>query len=318
MYRVTARDKRPGTAGISSSDTFFIEVAGPGQVTLDSLEMPPERERYALSQQMVVLKIQQLRAREPKLSASSLEEEAAAIAAEQRAVRANLVFLMGGHVEDEEEEAEHATDIQEGRLQNTAWREMSRAVAHMTTAEQGLIAVNTADALAAAKRAVESLQRAFGRSRYFLRAVPSRSRIDPSRRLSGRLDEAHGAERAASTGIADDEATAARELLAEVLELAPAIRDQRLDARLAARLTSMTERALTIKAVNQEWQALGRTLGQARDLAMKDPGSSELRARLDELARALNVHARSAAIRVGVRRGSLGHLRGVWVSEFRR
>ena len=68
---------------------------------------------------------------------ASLEEQTSAIAAEQRAVRANFVFLMGGHVEDEEEEAEQSHEIQEGRLENTARREISRAVSHMTSDRAG-------------------------------------------------------------------------------------------------------------------------------------------------------------------------------------
>ena len=38
--------------------------------------MPPEQERYALSQQMVVLKIQRLRARERSMNRAALEQEA--------------------------------------------------------------------------------------------------------------------------------------------------------------------------------------------------------------------------------------------------
>ena len=66
---------------------------------------------------------------------------------------------MGGHVEDEEEEAEQSHEIQEGRLENTARREIWRAVAHMTSTEQALAAHDTGAALAAAMKAVEALQK---------------------------------------------------------------------------------------------------------------------------------------------------------------
>ena len=56
------QDGRPGLAGTASSDTFFVEIAGPGQVALEGFEMPPEQERYALSQQMIVLKLAASRA----------------------------------------------------------------------------------------------------------------------------------------------------------------------------------------------------------------------------------------------------------------
>ena len=141
VYRVVARDRRPGEAGLASSDTFFIEIAGPGQVALEGFDMPPDQERYALSQQMIVLKIQRLRARERTLGRAALEEATAAIAAEQRAVRSNFIFLMGGHVEDEEEEAERSSEIAEGRLQSSARKEINAAIDYMSRAEQGLTAV---------------------------------------------------------------------------------------------------------------------------------------------------------------------------------
>ena len=119
------------TSGSASSDTFFIEVAGPGQVALAGFELPPDRERYALSQQMIVLKLERLRAREQTIDRATLEQEVGNIAAEQRAVRANFVFLMGGEIEDEEAEAEHSHEIQEGRLENTATtRDRRRDPAH--------------------------------------------------------------------------------------------------------------------------------------------------------------------------------------------
>ena len=131
IYRIVGRDERPGEAGLASSETFFIEVAGPGQVALAGFELPPDRERYALSQQMIVLKLERLRAREQAIDRATLEQEVGNIAAEQRAVRANFVFLMGGEVEDEEAEAEHSHEIQEGRLENTARREIVDAIQHM-------------------------------------------------------------------------------------------------------------------------------------------------------------------------------------------
>ena len=116
VYRAVAQDRRPGSAGIAASDTYFVEIAGPGQVALEGVDMPPELERYAMSQQMIVLKLERLRPRIPVLTREALEEEAAGIAAEQRTVRANFVFLLGGHVEDEEVEAEQSHEIREGRL----------------------------------------------------------------------------------------------------------------------------------------------------------------------------------------------------------
>ncbi len=64
VYRLVAQDGRSGDAGMAASDTYFVEIAGPGQVPLEGVEMPPEQERYALSQQMIVVKIKRLRQRE--------------------------------------------------------------------------------------------------------------------------------------------------------------------------------------------------------------------------------------------------------------
>ena len=224
VYRVVARDRRPGDAGLASSDTFFIEIAGPGQVALEGFDMPPDQERYALSQQMIVLKIQRLRARERTLGRAALEEATAAIAAEQRAVRSNFIFLMGGHVEDEEEEAERSSEIAEGRLQSSARKEINAAIDYMSRAEQGLTAVNTGAALPPARAAADALQRAFGRSRYILRSVPVRSRIDPARRLTGELSAAADWRREPEPATLDRETREARALLSKMLELASTLR----------------------------------------------------------------------------------------------
>ena len=78
-----ARDGRPGPGGVATSDTFFIEIAGPGQVALPGSNC--RRTRDALSQQMIVLKLQRLRARGASISREALAEEVSTLAAEQRA-----------------------------------------------------------------------------------------------------------------------------------------------------------------------------------------------------------------------------------------
>jgi hypothetical protein len=262
VYRVVGRDRRPDDAGLASSDTFFVEVAGPGQVALEGFELPPDRERYALSQQMIVLKLERLRARERSLDRATLEHEVANLAAEQRAVRTNFVFLTGGTVEDEEEEAEHSHEIQEGRLENTARREITRAIQHMTRAEQAMGAVNTAEALPPARAAVEALQRAFGRNRYFLRTAPVRSRVDPSRRLTGNLSEAASWRRELFAASEAGTTARARVLLARLIELSPQMQRAGLPA---AALTAFAEEALSIDAASRDWQEISKTLSELRD-----------------------------------------------------
>jgi hypothetical protein len=262
VYRLVARDERPGDAGTASSDTFFIEIAGPGQVALPGFELPPDRERYALSQQMIVLKIERLRAREAALAPATLATESSHIGAEQRAVRANFVFLMGGHIEDEEVEAEQSHEIQEGRLENTARREIVAAVQHMGKSEAGLASTNLAAALTSARAAVEALQRAFGRNRYILRTLPVRGRIDPSRRLTGETTSASDWQRTRQPADVDQKTRAARELLAQVLGLSPSITSGTAEP---STLTAVAEQALAVDPGDEQWQGISRRLLQARD-----------------------------------------------------
>jgi hypothetical protein len=268
IYRFVGRDERPGDAGLASSETFFIEVAGPGQVALAGFELPPDRERYALSQQMIVLKLERLRAREQTIDRAALEQEVGNIAAEQRAVRANFVFLMGGEIEDEEAEAEHSHEIQEGRLENTARREIADAIQHMGKVEAGLAAVNTAAALPSARSAVEALQRAFGRNRYILRTLPVRSRVDPSRRLTGEISTASDWRRERLPSVPEASVIAARGLLARLLELAPSLK---AGSASPLSLTTLAEEALATDPASADWQAVSKGL-----LQLREPGGTDI------------------------------------------
>jgi hypothetical protein len=265
IYHAVGRDARPGDAGVATSDTYFIEVAGPGQAALAGFELPPDRERYALSQQMIVLKLERLRAREQSLDRPTLEQEMANLAAEQRAVRANFIFLMGGHVEDEEEEAAHSDEIQEGRLENTARKEIVAAIQHMGRAEQGMATQSTGAALPPARAAVEALQRAFGRNRYFLRTLPVRSRIDPSRRLTGELSGAANWDRSVTPPSPDHATQVARDLLARLLSAG------------STPLNAMAEEALAVDPSSENWRTISQSL-----IALRD-ASNRPRAERDEL-----------------------------------
>ena len=100
------------------------------------------------------------------------------IGIEQRMVRAEVVFLGGGEVEDELEEAAKSDELTEGRLQNTGRAEMLRAINAMSRAEAQLNDGRAAEALVFERQALASLERALDRRRYFLRTLPDRSRID--------------------------------------------------------------------------------------------------------------------------------------------
>lgn len=316
VYRVVARDARGGERGFSTSDTFFIEVAGPGQVALDGFEMPPDGERYALSQQMIVLKIERLRAREKQLPRERLQEETTAIAAEQRAVKGNFVFLTGGHVEDEEEEAEGSHEIQEGRLENTARREITTAIALMTRVEQGLASLETAAALTQARLAVDALQRAFGRNRYILRTLPVRSRIDPSRRLTGRLDEASGSTRHVEAGPEDARAEAVQALLSTMVAAHRRISGSP-DSGGAAAPEELLERALSINPADPEWQTIVSHLAKFADASGAAGNASEALRHLRAATSLVFAQARTISRRQSVAVPPPDALRGAWADERR-
>src|SRR5688500_9810009 len=151
---------------------------------------------------MVVVKTERLIARAGSLPADSLQGEALAIAAEQRAVRAEFVFMMGGELAeevlaaagitdlDETAEAEAEEDIAAGRLANRGRTALVQAIRSMSRANSALIANDLRKALAEEKAAVTHLERAFSRTRYILRALTLRERLDLSRRLTGELSSA--------------------------------------------------------------------------------------------------------------------------------
>lgn len=262
VYRAVATDRRPRAEGLGASETFFIEIQGPGQASVEGVDLPPDEDRYAFSQQMIVQKIERLQARVRAGGVEAgVEAGAALIAAEQRTVRAYFVFLMGGHVEDEEEEAAQSTEISEGRLLNTARRDINAAIRDMTRAEQALTAVNMGAALTAARSAVNALQRAFGRSRYFLRTLATRSRVDPSRRLTGNLSAASdwSRDRGTATPVGGNPA---RSVLGELLDLSNAVATGSL--RDPAALDRLAERALAVDPSSSIWQDVSQRLLRAR------------------------------------------------------
>jgi hypothetical protein len=312
VYRLTARDER-GTAGTASSETFFVEIAGPGQVALEGFEMPPDQERYALSQQMIVVKLRRLREREKRLSPQALSDETGGIAAEQRAVRGNFVFLMGGHVEDEQEEAEHSNEIQEGRLENTATREIWRAVSHMTVVEQALAAPDTGAALTAAVKAVDALQRAFTRNRYILRTLPSRLQIDPSRRLSGDLDEVKDENRPVVPAKDAASGLLARQLLAEMVALIPRLRGEPRSVQAVPALSTAAERALTAAAGDSQWRAVAQAILQLRSSVSATADSSRIDTDGRAVVQALLERVRQDA--AVVRGGTGDRLESAWAGE---
>lgn len=256
VYRAVAADARPGDGSVSS-DAFFIEISKLGAAAGDAFTLPEEETRYALSQQMLIIKTERLHQRRGSLSSSDLAEAALNLAVEQRMIRAEFVFMLGGEVEDEEVEAQQSSELQEGRLQNRGQRDLRTATIAMSQAEKLLTGANTADALVAERAAVTALQRAFSKDRYILRALATRSQLDAARRLTGNLDAAGDWRRSVPDVAANRRAALLQDLLRGIAALDPA---------------TFRERALVL----------------AEQAIRIDPAAASLREAATELQRAAN------------------------------
>jgi hypothetical protein len=184
VYRATARDGKPD-ADVAVSESFVIEIGRVGEAASGGFALPEEKQRQAISQQMVIVKTERLQAAKSTLSGGGFVEQSRALAVEQRMVRAEFVFMTGGEVDDEIVEAEHSDQLVEGRFENEGQVELLNAVRAMSRAEAALNDADTARALTFERAALAALQRAFDRRRYLLRTLPERARIDLDRRLTG-------------------------------------------------------------------------------------------------------------------------------------
>ncbi len=230
VYRAIARDTNPNGSPVQS-EQYLIEIGRTAQIADAGFSLPAEEKKYAISQQMVIYKTEEL------LKQKSGIEDSRMIGIEQRMVRAEVVFLGGGEVEDEVEEAAHSHELAEGRLQNTGRVEMMRALNAMSRAEALLNDGRPRDALVFEREALASLERALDRRRYFLRTLPDRSRIDATRRLTGSRSEARSWLRDQSTPVISTSMTAHRGVMRELVSAAAGTAS--IDAALAARIAAI-------------------------------------------------------------------------------
>jgi hypothetical protein len=236
VYRAVARDDKPG-ADPGVSETFLIEIGKRGEASSTGFALPQDRERQGLSQQMLIMKTERLEADRAKLAADAFSEQSRLLATEQRRVRAEFLFMTGGEVVDEVEEAEQSHELAQGRLENRGQIELLMAIREMSRAEARLNAADTGQALVFERAALAALQRAFDRRRYFLRTLPERARIDPARRFSGDTSTARSSLRPLPPSDEDLALTALRRAL---IELSTAIDTRlRLDTQLAAEVAAL-------------------------------------------------------------------------------
>ena len=233
VYRAITRDANPKGMAVES-DAYLIEIGRTAEIASAGFALPTEEKKYAISQQMVIYKTEQLIATRAKHPNDWLEQTRM-IGMEQRMVRAEVVFLSGGEVQDEVEEAAHSHELAEGRLENQGRAEMVRALNFMSRAEAQLNDGNADAALVLERQALASLERALDRRRYFLRTLPDRSRIDMTRRLTGERREARPWLRPRAEAPVNETARlqgAMRDLLAAVND--PTAVNASLAARVAA------------------------------------------------------------------------------------
>ncbi len=185
VFQAVARDGRPGDEGIAESERILIEIAKPGAAAGGDASLADPEDRYALSQRMVIQMTERLLALEPRITADDYRRQAQELAMVQRRVRAEFVFMLGGEVEDEFEEAAHSHEVEAGRLANSGQGDLTEAVRQMAQAETRLTAGEVREALPYEYRALAAVQAAFGKARYFMRTLPVPVQVDEARRLQG-------------------------------------------------------------------------------------------------------------------------------------
>jgi hypothetical protein len=265
VYRAVAADARPG-AGTGSSDSFFIEISRLGVGA--GFTVPEQETRYALSQQMLVLKTARLDRGRGSIPAAEFNEAAMNLAVEQRMIRAEFVFMLGGEIEDEEVEAAQSTELQEGRLQNRGQRDLRQATVSMSQAEKLLTGGSTREALTAEREASAALQRAFARDRYILRALTGQTRLDPSRRLTGVLSQAGDWRRVRPPPIENRRAALLQDLLAGVGSLVSDSPSSRIVV-LAGEALRIDPDSVTLRRIAADLQRIAESWAAARADARK-------------------------------------------------
>ena len=244
VYRAIARDTNPAGAPVQS-EQYLIEIGKSAEIADAGFSLPSEEKKYAISQQMVIYKTEQLIAARDKHRDDWLDQNQS-IGVEQRMVRAEVVFLGGGDVQDEVEEAAHSHELAEGRLENSGRAEMLSAINAMSRAEALLNDGRAEQALVFERQALASLERALDRRRYFMRTLPDRSRIDTTRRLTGERREARSWTRDEPRPVEPGSLDAARRVMRDLIAAAPA--GAGADAALAARVAALDPSSQTLQA----------------------------------------------------------------------
>ena len=325
VYRAVATDRRPG-ASPSESDSFIAEVLAPGGNAAPGFDVDPEQERYAVSQQMVILKTERLAARKPQMSPEEFANSSAEIAAEQRKVRAEFVFMMGGELADasdvanmteinEEAEASGEDDILAGHNANQGRLALVRAIRSMSRAATSLTTADLSGALPHERAALTQLERAFSHARIILRALTERERLDLSRRLTGVLTDASRDARPRAEPQPEPRVTELRRALADIAALAGS------ESRDAQSASALAERVLRIDPSSRELQQIAGKLSDA-SMAIARKRSSDAQRLFDESATAVATALKGSLLDVpattGTNSTTLDVLNGALTDALRR
>jgi hypothetical protein len=183
---------------------------------------------------------------------------------------------------DETHEAENEGELAAGRMVNRGRIALVEAIRLMSRASTRLNEGDPKAALPVEKAALVALQDAFSRTRYLLRALTLRERLDLSRRLTGVLSLASRDARPAELASMDPAIVALRRSLAAVAALAGS------ETFSAGEPTVIAQAVLAVDPSDSTLQAVGSQLEQA---ARGD--GSEARVALDRAATLLTAALRA-------------------------
>jgi hypothetical protein len=279
----------------TESDSYIAEILAPGGNAAAGFSIDPEQERYAVSQQMVILKTERLAERKATMTTDAYTTESQDLAGEQRKVRAEFVFMMGGELADapdptgdinnlnEEAEANGEDDLLAGHSANQGRLALVRAIRSMSRAAAALTTADLATALPQERDALKQLEQAFSRSRILLRALTERERLDLSRRMTGVLTDAARDSRPVADPTLSTRDIEMRRALSAIAELAAA---RTFDAGASARASAIAEAVLRVDPSSKPLQEVASVLNSAA-AALGRSRADEAHTQLDRAATAL-------------------------------
>jgi hypothetical protein len=326
VYRAVATDNRPGGTA-SESDSYIAELPAPGGVAAAGFSLDPTEQRYAVSQQMVIVKTERLLASKSTMTADAFSSESQDIAAEQRKVRAEFVFMMGGEIADapdpnadpnnlnEVAEAEGESDLAAGRMFNQGRVALQTAIRAMSRAATSLAIGAPAPALPSEREALGQLEQAFSRTRIILRALTQQEQLDLTRRLSGKLTDAARTERPSPNPAADPSVTMLRRSLADIASLSG---DRRSSAATSAAVSALAEQVLRVNPSDSSLQSVAALLDSAATSVARG-NQAGARAQLDRATTGLATAVRRTLLTAPVERGqaNVNQLNGALIDALR-